>query len=177
MSCQVVFIGGIHGVGKSYFCSKLQNKLNIAYYSASEIIKKYKNFLSTNKKVSDIEMLDNQQLLIQGLNYIKKSNEKLLLDGHFVLLDKNDNIIRIPQDTFEYINPQKIILFIDTPQNIYQRLLDRDNKTYDVNLLDDMQQEEINQAKIVAKQLKIPCIIIDINELDDIEQLLYSEIK
>lgn len=94
MECQVIFFGGIHGVGKSYFCTKLQNDFNVRYYSASEIIKQYKTFLSTKKQINDIEMLDNQQLLVQGLNYIKQSNEKLLLDGHFVLLDENDNIIQ-----------------------------------------------------------------------------------
>lgn len=36
----IIFIAGIHGVGKSTLCKKLSSRYNIEHYSASELIKK-----------------------------------------------------------------------------------------------------------------------------------------
>lgn len=176
MSLEVLFISGIHGVGKSYYCSKIQDKLTIGHYSASGIIKEYKNFLSSNKNVSSTEMLDNQELLIKGLEQLKASNEKLLLDGHFVLLDKENNIIKIPEDTFQGINPKKIIIFVDESKNIYQRLLERDNNRYSLDILTTMQDEELAQAKKVSKDIDVPLVVIHVGEVQDVQELLLKEI-
>jgi adenylate kinase len=88
---KVFFIGGIHGVGKTTFCKQLITNLNnFKHLSASDIIKKYKNSDEFDtKRVKDIDK--NQLLLINGLKKEKKDSN-ILLDGHFVLLDKEDNI-------------------------------------------------------------------------------------
>ena len=36
----MIFVSGIHGVGKDYFSKELEKKLGIKSYSASELIKK-----------------------------------------------------------------------------------------------------------------------------------------
>ena len=34
----MIFISGIHGVGKSHFCNQVEEELNIVTYSASKLI-------------------------------------------------------------------------------------------------------------------------------------------
>lgn len=34
----MIFVGGIHGVGKSFFCDAVKNKLGLNSYSASQLI-------------------------------------------------------------------------------------------------------------------------------------------
>lgn len=34
----MIFISGIHGVGKSYFCNKVKSLLNVDTYSSSKLI-------------------------------------------------------------------------------------------------------------------------------------------
>ena len=57
----MIFVSGIHGVGKTFFCDRVKEKLGIATYSASKLIaeKRSRNF-SADKIVEDI---DENQLL------------------------------------------------------------------------------------------------------------------
>ena len=34
----MIFVSGIHGVGKTFFCNRLKEQLGIATYSASKLI-------------------------------------------------------------------------------------------------------------------------------------------
>ncbi len=34
----MIFVSGIHGVGKTYFCNMIKDKLGIKNYSASQLI-------------------------------------------------------------------------------------------------------------------------------------------
>ena len=56
----MIFISGVHGVGKTYFCNKVSQELGIKTYSASMLIteKKKKDF-SADKLIPDIDV--NQQ--------------------------------------------------------------------------------------------------------------------
>ena len=47
------FIGGIHGVGKTTFCKLLTERIGYLHYSASSLIKEYKN-LEKDKKVDKV---------------------------------------------------------------------------------------------------------------------------
>ena len=61
----MIFISGIHGVGKSYFCDKVKAELGIDTFSASKLISERKNTgFSSNKLIPDID--ENQQYLTAG---------------------------------------------------------------------------------------------------------------
>lgn len=58
----MIFVSGIHGVGKTYFCNLIKEKLGIESYSASHLIADRRNKgFSADKCVSDID--DNQSFL------------------------------------------------------------------------------------------------------------------
>ena len=62
----IIFIGGIHGVGKSTICHLICSELNIEYLSASELLKwKDINEDAENKKVENIPFTQNR--LITGI--------------------------------------------------------------------------------------------------------------
>ena len=111
--------------------------------SASEALKwKDINEDSRNKKVRDIPFTQNR--LIEGLiNSVRKENF-YLLDGHYCLLNGTTEIVRVPKYTFEQINPKALYLILGNVAEIKYRLEKRDNRPYDYQLLEDMQNCEIS---------------------------------
>lgn len=62
----MIFISGVHGVGKGYFCNLVNKELGIESYTASDLISKGKDIdFDSNKLVSDIE--DNQLYLLAAV--------------------------------------------------------------------------------------------------------------
>lgn len=52
----MIFISGIHAVGKGYFCGLVKKELGIEAYSASDLIAKARNAsFSSDKLVAEIE--------------------------------------------------------------------------------------------------------------------------
>ena len=74
---KVIFVAGIHGVGKTTGCMAVAEELGIPYYTASQIIKgeKASAVVEQSKLVADID--ENQRLLIQGVS-------KLIKGGRFL---------------------------------------------------------------------------------------------
>jgi adenylate kinase len=72
MFVNIVFVGGIHGVGKRTIWQYICHELNMKYLSASELLRwEDINEDAKNKKVKDIPLTQNR--LVLGLsNRIKK---------------------------------------------------------------------------------------------------------
>lgn len=168
MSNNIIFVGGIHGVGKDTICEYLSSKLNIKHISASELIK-WKN--SSNKLVENIQ--ENQDELVLALKSYISNNENYLLDGHFCLIGTDDSIKKVPLITFQKISPIFIILVVEEIKIIQERLEKRDNKKYNLDLLKKLQDTEITYAKYVSNILNIRIITVNSNE----KESLYLSIK
>lgn len=71
----IIFVGGIHGVGKSTVCKQVGEKLGIEYLSASDVLK-WRDIKADykDKNVEDIGYT--QDKLIVGLNQIIKIDKK-----------------------------------------------------------------------------------------------------
>ncbi len=150
----ISFIGGIHGVGKSTICNAICVSVGYKHLSASEVLKWAEiNSDKHNKKVSDISLTQNK--LIFGLQQTILNTEKYLLDGHFCLLDSKNKITKIPFATFETINPQSLHLVVGDAIEIKNRLESRDGKSYDLRLLEGMQQMELDYAIEISNKLGI----------------------
>ena len=153
MNYNLIFIGGIHGVGKTTLCSQISKKYNINHLSASQLIK----WNSTNKEVKDID--ETQKSLISELNKNIDYTKLNILEGHFVLWNQKNEIKKISFNIFKKINPNKIILIIENSEKIKKNLEKRDKKQYSIKDIEDMQNEEINYAKDVANKLNIELLI------------------
>lgn len=165
----MIFVGGIHGVGKSYFCEIVKNKLGIKSYSASQLITSRRNRgFAADKLVPDID--DNQLLLAAAVDELRRVEREFILDGHFCLLNAEGIISRIPLDTFISLTPGMIILLTEKPEVIANRRLWRDHVQQNVSDIKDFQNAERKYAEEVAAQLGIPLEIS--NGDSDLERIL-----
>jgi adenylate kinase len=156
----LIFISGVHGVGKTTFCNELVNTYQIPAYSASRIISELKNQnFPSDKLIPDIDV--NQALLIESLKDVKAREKTFILDGHFCLINEKGTISKIPETIFLKIGPIAFIVVTDTISNIVQRLKNRDNLDYELSFIEQFQDEEINHAKFLADKLDIPLFIYD----------------
>ena len=156
----LIFIGGIHGVGKTTFCAELSQRYPLSSFSASRIISdvKKQNFTS-NKQITDIDK--NQDFLIQGIEQIESTSKINIIDGHFCLIDKKNNISRIPQEIFTKLEPILLIVVIDSVSKIIDRLQTRDQLVYSPLFIESFQNEEIKYAKMIAEMLDKPLFIFN----------------
>lgn len=154
----MIFVSGIHGVGKTYFCNMMKKRLNIESYSASQLIAFRRNErFSENKLVSDID--DNQDLLVAAIDELRKAGKEFILDGHFCLLNESGEITRIPLNTYMLLKPDVIILLTEKPEIIADRRLQRDNVCQGISEIAVFQEEEECYAKEIAERLEVTLVI------------------
>jgi adenylate kinase len=145
----LIFVGGIHGVGKSSFCSKLASALNIQHFSAGELIQRHREVeASADKRVSEVSA--NQDSLVAAIRAISIRNSSVLLDGHFCVLDFSGEITRIPIQTFEQLSLLAVVVMHDDVQKIQERLHERDGKSYSAGMLTALQDAELAHAQDVC---------------------------
>ncbi|MBF2707173.1 ATP-binding protein [Flavobacterium soyangense] len=154
----IIFIGGIHGVGKGIICNEIALKTNLIHLSASQILKWEEISDSDNKLVKNIT--STQDRLIKGLKNLIKKDKKYLLDGHFCLLNSNEVPSRIDEETFDLINPKVIAIVIDDIEKIAKRLEIRDRRIYETKVLNQLQLMETEYAKYLSNKYSIPYIEI-----------------
>lgn len=155
---KIIFVGGIHAVGKGTICKELAEKFNFEHLSASQVLKWNEISDSKNKNVQNFDTT--QDRLLTNLNKIIEPNKKYLLDGHFTLLNSNGEPEKIDESTFFGIQPQSIILLTCEPKVIFERLKQRDDSTYKLSVLEKMQQMEIEHADYISKKLNVPLITV-----------------
>lgn len=177
MNNGIIFIAGIHGVGKTTLCNMVKEKLNINTFSSSALIQKankQKNFI--DKHADDVK--ENQDILLQAIHQYIDEKNITMLDGHFILINGNNELEQVPVSTFEGMNIINVILIVDDPQQILERLVERDNHKYNLEFIKKFQDEEIRWAKEVCKTIQKECYIYDkrnnnINFVDVIKRLVY----
>lgn len=158
---QIIFIAGVHGVGKTTFCDELKQKLELPSYTASKLIKAFNASLDfPDKKIKEIDT--NQDALLSSINQNVKE-QRFLLDGHFVLYNENGKVQKIPSKTFKNLNPSSIILLTEDPQTIYKRLELRGKNSLSINEITLLQNSEISYAKEVSTLLSTKLHIIENN--------------
>ncbi|MGS2727940.1 ATP-binding protein [Psychroserpens sp. BH13MA-6] len=150
----IIFIGGIHGVGKGTICKELCQSFKFEHLSASKVLKWEEISGKRNKKVKNLNTT--QDRLIYGLSQIIEPDKKYLLDGHFCLLNSDGKPEKVPENTFKKINPNAIIIITCDVQTILSRLENRDRMKYSLKILEDMQNLEIKFAQEISLRLNIP---------------------
>lgn len=164
---KIIFVSGIHGVGKGYIAKQIKNEINISIYEASNLIRL--NGVSTDekKKVSNVKL--NQDLLINSINNLK-CNETFILNGHTCLLTSDNKIESIDINYFKKINIIGIISVYNDIDIIEDRLYKRDNIHFDKIILDNLQKIEVENAKQLSEKMSIP--LLSFKSGDDIETII-----
>lgn len=162
-----IFLGGVHGVGKSFFAAQVPAGFGIVHKSASGLIKeeRAKPNWGTDKRV---EGAAGNQLLLAAA--VKKKNDegvRLILDGHFVLKGRDGEPIYLGADVFSALNLRAVVLLEADPQVIAQRLCERDAREESVEELRRFIDAEHRQAQMVCETLNIPLTILHSPNLDE----------
>jgi adenylate kinase len=166
---KILFIGGIHGVGKGTVCDKIEVETKIKTISASSLLRWNEvSSIPGNKAVQDIT--DTQERLIRGMNQLTDSN--YIIDGHFSLFDQDFIITKISKEVFQKINPVHLCVVVNQPNEIAKRLLERDHLVYDTFKLDEMQKIELEHAKNISIMLNVPLTIIENGDISELLEMI-----
>ncbi len=148
-----IFVGGIHGVGKSTLCDSTFAPAGYHCVTASSLIRLHKSHSDREKLVDDIP--DNQKALIEQLKLEKDSRSHLLLDGHFCLLNGEGAVEPIQIEVFEAMSPSYLVLVKCDPKVVAARLTNRDRKEWCPEMLREFQEAEEKHAERVAEALQV----------------------
>ncbi|KXS31822.1 MAG: Uncharacterized protein AWT59_2038 [Candidatus Gallionella acididurans] len=163
---KVIFVAGIHAVGKSSACKAVSGKCGIPHFTASQIIRDEKSSAISEESKLVTDVVDNQRLLIQGVSRLLAGGH-FLLDGHFTMRRKSDGCIEtIHVDVFRELHVESIVLFIDEPEQIAKRMHARDGVSHPIELLQLHQDAEIAHAKHIATTLKLPLVILQAFDIE-----------
>lgn len=167
----VIFVAGIHGVGKTTCCQKISEKIGIPHYTASQIIRGKKSLgnIARTKVVDDLD--ENQLILIDGVQAIIKEEKKLLLDGHFTL-KTSTGIEAIPLPVFRELSICAIAVYADDPHAIAERIGSRDGIDHSPEFLEHHQDIELEHSRKVAESLSVPIKILSAFDLGGLDDLL-----
>ena len=153
---KIIFLSGVHGVGKGYIAKQIEKEVNMPIYEASKLIRLNGVSSDKNKRVDNVG--NNQELLINTINNLI-SDEIFILDGHTCLITANKNIESIDIDYFRKINIIGIISIYDEINIIKERIYKRDNINFSKSVLDDLQRTEIENTKQLSKELSVPLLV------------------
>lgn len=153
-----IFLGGVHGVGKSTLCENTFSPMGYGRATASTIIKSAGGRVVAEKKIGNID--GNQQMLLRSLPVVLERYSRFVLDGHFTLVTEHNGIECIPLKVFRGINPDAFVLLIGSPAELARRLHVRDGKRWSKSFITEFQDIEIHHAKKIANTLDVPLHIV-----------------
>lgn len=164
---KVIFLSGIHGVGKGFISKQIEKEINIPIYEASKLIRLNGGLIDKDKKVNNVN--SNQDLLINSINNLVE-HDIFILDGHTCLINNENCVESIDIDIFRRINVIGIVLVYDDINIISERLYKRDNIGFDKLLLDNLQKSEILNTEKLSEELRVP--LLSFKNGDDIKRLI-----
>ena len=115
--------------------------------------------MSVGKRVNDVS--SNQVALLRQLDVEKARYCRLLLDGHFSLINKLDEIETVGIDVFQSMSPDLLILIKGSHFEIAERLKQRDGRKWKISLIKKFQEVEEEHANRVASLLGLQLITIN----------------
>ena len=168
----IIYISGIHWIGKTTLCSKIAEKIWMNHVIASSLLKKYKPDFEAIKSMESIK--NDVNTVLYWLRQEQNGSRAILFDGHFVLSDKEQALIKIKRDFFLQAQIGQIIMLIDSTVDIKSRLKKRDNKDFSLDFLNQFQDLELEYSQEIASMLAVKHQIFDISKIwqDSIEETL-----
>jgi adenylate kinase len=147
----IVFVAGVHGVGKTTFTQKISTKLGVPTFSAGSLINSHRDRIaSADKRVANVAA--NQDVLVEAVHSLALTAPLIILDGHFCVRDKSGAVNRIPLTTYESLNIRLAIILHEDPEVIQDRLYGRDGTNHTSEDIAVLQTAEIDHGTKIAKQ-------------------------
>ena len=156
----VIFLAGIHGVGKGYLGSPVAKLLEMNHCTASQLIREEKGRATWGKDKLVTEVDDNQLALIRAVTRRHEAEQMMLLDGHFVLRSATGDLVRLPVEVFSSLHLSGVILLTENAPIIASRLAGRDSVSPSAASIAELANAEVAHAQHVCRALHIPLIVI-----------------
>lgn len=163
----LIFVGGIHGVGKTTLSRRVATLLGVEHVTAGDLIRAAAapaDILSGGvggKAVPDVNA--NQGRLLRGLRTYRAGRQAagtqtlgLLLDGHFCLFNLAEQVTEVPFAVFDALQPVAVLLVEADPRTVARRLVVRDGDAVTVETLRALAASECARALSVATRLHVP---------------------
>ncbi len=151
----IIFVAGIHGVGKTFLGAPVAQKLGIRHATASQLIREELGLQSwrVDKRVSGLD--ENQAALVSATKRLHSSGQNLLLDGHFVLRGTNGEFNEIDPQVFRDLRIGAVLLLEADNNVVIERLKVRDNTSWTSSELQSLAEREEAHARRVSSALGI----------------------
>ena len=154
----IFFIAGAHAVGKSTICDFYAKEQGFIHKSASALISEAKGHdFNLDKKTSTPE--ENQKFLISRLSEIRESDSNLLLDGHFVLVGSQGELIELKEEVFKDMKLDGVVLIECDDVKIEERFRNRGASLHYSPA--ELREAERRNAVKICEALSIPIIILN----------------
>lgn len=156
----VIFLAGVHGVGKGFVGVPVAQELEISHFTASQLIREEKGQTTwgTDKKTSDLD--DNQLALIRAVAQKRLTHDTILLDGHFVLRNSQGVLTPLEIEVFKELHLTGVILLTEESNVIASRLAIRDKNDIDHDAISDLAKAESEHAHTVCHEIGLPLAVI-----------------
>jgi adenylate kinase len=157
---KVIFLAGVHGVGKGFLGTPVANSMGIAHLTASQLIREEKGQATwgIDKKTSDLD--NNQLALIRAVGQRRLTHPNILLDGHFVLRNAQGVLTPLATAVFKELRLTGVILLTEESNIIVRRLAMRDKDMPDIQVVSELAEAESAHARAVCNELGLPLAVI-----------------
>lgn len=157
----MIFLGGVHGVGKTSMSDGISEKFDLKVISASAIIREEREQPSPDSRTAVSNIGGNQGLLIRGMQRLATDSPgNYLLDGHFALRTLAGKIEEIDACVFHSLGVKGLVCLVDDPDAIARRLAARDGEDHDVDAIAQLQAAELSSAESVSRNLGLGLSIV-----------------
>jgi len=155
----LIFVGGVHGAGKSTLCRRWSHRLNCDHLTASDLIKSRPTAgIPDQKAVTNVPL--NQQRLIEAVRARAPYRRAILLDGHYCLRSSYGSIEAISIRVFQELSPAALVLVAGEAEVIHERLQERDHWSPGIPVIIEMLSAERSHADNVSVELGLPLFTI-----------------
>ncbi|MBI3229508.1 MAG: AAA family ATPase [Burkholderiales bacterium] len=156
----VIFLAGVHGVGKGFLGTPAAQTLGMSHFTASQLIREEKGRATWGQDKKAVDLDDNQQALIRAVALRQSTHNAILLDGHFVLRNAQGILVPLEQKVFAQLQLCGVILLSENTGVIANRLRLRDSVDVKVVEIAELADAEIRHARIVCAELGLPLTVI-----------------
>lgn len=179
---KLVVISGISGVGKTVIVnSLLQISERFVHFSAGSLIKKQlENVKHDELRLMERDrILHNQNLLLAQLELEVRnvsSDACVLFDAHMII-DNDQDLIEIPFDFFEKLNPSLLAFIQESPEIISLRRLQDSSRARPQRTIAELESQQDRSRKLAeeyCQRLSVPCLGFNSTQTEELTQKLLS---